>query len=176
MAIQKRIVVYAQDIRDSTHLKLQSDEANGEHVSAWSNRDLTPLPPVRRTWGFSNYFGFWAVSSMNATTWQIANTFLSMRLSLTFPTAFAPRAIADGIIAEGLSVGQAMGVIIVSNAIIYLFATLVARCGLRWHIGFTLQNRFTWGMRGSFIPLLQRVLLNFIWTAVQCWNGGRFIG
>ncbi|KAK6069986.1 ncs1 nucleoside transporter family protein [Seiridium cupressi] len=44
---------------------------------------------------------------------------------------------------------------------------------LTWHIGFTVQNRYTWGMRGSFIPLLQRILLNFIWTAIQCWNGGK---
>jgi nucleobase:cation symporter-1, NCS1 family len=37
-----------------------------------------------------------------------------------------------------------------------------------WHIGFTVQNRYTWGIRGSFIPLLQRIMLNFIWTAIQC--------
>ncbi|KAI4661981.1 uncharacterized protein J4E78_004771 [Alternaria triticimaculans] len=30
-------------------------------------------------------------------------------------------------------------------------------------------------MRGSFIPLSQRILLNFIWNAVQCWNGGRLV-
>jgi len=28
-------------------------------------------------------------------------------------------------------------------------------------------------MRAAYIPLLQRVLLNFIWNAVGCWNGGR---
>ncbi|TIA75011.1 NCS1 nucleoside transporter family protein-like protein [Aureobasidium pullulans] len=44
-----------------------------------------------------------------------------------------------------------------------------------WHIGFTVQNRYTWGLRGSYIPLLQRILLNFIWCAIQCWNGGRLI-
>ena len=74
-----------------------------------------------------------------------------------------------------MSVAQAMGVLMVANALVLLFAIIIARCGLRWHIGFTLQNRFTWGLRGSYIPLLQRVLLNFIWTAVQCWNGGRLI-
>ncbi|THH13802.1 hypothetical protein EW146_g6456, partial [Bondarzewia mesenterica] len=31
------------------------------------------------------------------------------------------------------------------------------------------------GMRGSYIPLIQRVLLNFIWNAVQTWNGGRLV-
>lgn len=79
------------------------------------------------------------------------------------------------LLAEGLSVGQSMGVIVVSRALIALSSTAIAWCGLKWHIGFTVQNRFTWGLRGSYIPLLQRILLNFIWTAVQCWNGGRLI-
>lgn len=84
-----------------------------------------------------------------------------------------------------------MAVIAISRGLIALFSTLVAWCGLRLHIGFTIQNRFTWGMRGSYVPLLQRILLNFIWTAVQCmsyfhllgitlltsagWNGGRLV-
>ncbi|KAF3013045.1 hypothetical protein E8E14_009756 [Neopestalotiopsis sp. 37M] len=74
---------------------------------------------------------------------------------------------------QGLSVGQAMAIVIISRAICTIFAVAVAWCGLTWHIGFTVQNRFTWGMRGSYIPLLQRILLNFIWTAIQCWNGGK---
>ncbi len=73
----------------------------------------------------------------------------------------------------GMSVAQAMVVLVVKDTLVLLFAIVIARCGIKWHIGFTLQNRFTWGMRGSYIPLLQRILLNFIWTAVQCWNGGR---
>ena len=68
-----------------------------------------------------------------------------------------------------------MGAIIIGRTIISLFSTIIAWCGLRWHIGFTVQNRFTWGMRGSYIPLLHRVLLNFIWNAVQCWTGGKLV-
>lgn len=66
-----------------------------------------------------------------------------------------------------------MAVIIVANMLIVGFSTLVAWCGLKWHIGFTIQNRFTWGLRGSYVPLALRVLLNFLWNAMQCWNGGR---
>jgi cytosine/uracil/thiamine/allantoin permease len=70
--------------------------------------------------------------------------------------------------AMGLSVPQAMVVIVVGRLLIAGFSTLVAWAGLKWHIGFTVQNRYTWGMKGSYIPLLQRILLNFIWNAVQC--------
>lgn len=75
----------------------------------------------------------------------------------------------------GLSVGQAMGVIIIARFIVGLFSTIVAWCGLRYHIGFTIQNRFSWGMRGSWIPLIQRIMLNFIWNATQCWTGGKLV-
>lgn len=85
-------------------------------------------------------------SSLNVATWQTPNTFLT----------------------QGLSVGQAMAVIVVSRALCCLFAVLVAWCGLTWHIGFTVQNRYTWGFRASYVPLMQRILLNFIWNALQC--------
>lgn len=71
-------------------------------------------------------------------------------------------------IAMGLSVPQAMLIIVVSRILIAGFSTLIAWIGLKWHIGFTVQNRYSWGLRGSFIPLLQRIMLNFIWNAVQC--------
>ena len=68
----------------------------------------------------------------------------------------------------GLSVRQAMLIIVVGRLLISMFSTLIAWAGLKWHIGFTVQNRYSWGMRASYIPLLQRILLNFIWNAVQC--------
>jgi nucleobase:cation symporter-1, NCS1 family len=132
-------------------LKVKGDEAQHEHVDSWSNRDLIPLPPQRRTWGWFHYFGYWTLSSLNISNWQSPNTFLT----------------------EGLSVGQSMLIIVVGRLLILMFSTLIAWCGLTWHIGFTVQNRFSWGLRASYIPLLQRILLNFIWNAVQCWNGGR---
>ncbi|TRM62320.1 permease [Schizophyllum amplum] len=134
-------------------VQLHGDEDKHEKTDSWSNRDLVPLPPARRTWGLFEYFGYWAISALNISTWQQPNSFLTL----------------------GLSVGQTMGVIIVGRFIVALFAIVVAWCGLRWHIGFTIQNRFSWGMRGSYIPLIQRVMLNFIWTAIQCWNGGKLV-
>lgn len=42
-------------------LTLKSDESRHEEISAWSNRDLIPLPPSRRTWGWFNFFGSWSL-------------------------------------------------------------------------------------------------------------------
>ncbi|KAI2629867.1 NCS1 nucleoside transporter family protein-like protein [Hypoxylon sp. NC1633] len=132
-------------------VRLHGDEAQHEQTDQWSNRDLIPLPPTRRTWGWFHYFGFWTLSSLNITNWQTPSSFLT----------------------QGLSVPQSMAIILVGRALIVGFSTLIAWCGLKWHIGFTIQNRYTWGLRASYIPLIQRVFLNFIWNAIQCWNGGR---
>ncbi|KAI1846825.1 hypothetical protein JX266_007046 [Neoarthrinium moseri] len=145
--IRRRVVGLKEKIR------LHGDETQHEQTDHWSNRDLIPLPPHRRTWGWFHFYGFWTLSSLNITNWQTPNSFLT----------------------QGLSVGQSMAIIIIGRLLIVGFSTLIAWCGLQWHIGFTVQNRYTWGMRGSYIPLLQRILLNFIWNAVQCWNGGRLV-
>ncbi|KAJ7462167.1 permease for cytosine/purines, uracil, thiamine, allantoin-domain-containing protein [Mycena latifolia] len=139
--------------RVNSAVKLQGDEDKHERTDAWSNRDLIPLPPARRTWTFFHFFGYWTLGSLNVATWQMPNTFLTV----------------------GLSVERSMAVIIISRAIVGLFSFIVASCGLRWHVGFTVQNRYSWGMRGSYIPLIQRVMLNFIWTATQCWTGGKLV-
>lgn len=91
--------------------------------------------------------------ALNISTWQTPNTFLT----------------------QGLSVGQAMAIIVVSRFLVSFFSCVIAWCGLTWHIGFTVQNRFTWGLRGAYIPLIQRSLLNFVWSAIQSWNGGKLI-
>lgn len=91
--------------------------------------------------------------ALNISTWQTPNTFLT----------------------QGLSVGQAMAIIVVSRFLVSCFSCVIAWCGLTWHIGFTVQNRFTWGLRGAYIPLIQRSLLNFVWSAIQSWNGGKLI-
>ena len=36
---------------------LKADETHNEETTAWCNRDLVPLPPARRTWGWFNFFG-----------------------------------------------------------------------------------------------------------------------
>jgi hypothetical protein len=38
-------------------LALMADGSRNEDTTAWCNRDLVPLPPSRRTWGWFNFFG-----------------------------------------------------------------------------------------------------------------------
>lgn len=57
--------------------KLGGKEEEHEEANSWSNRDLIPLPPSRRTWGWFHYFGYWTINSLNVSNWQSPNTFLS---------------------------------------------------------------------------------------------------
>jgi NCS1 family nucleobase:cation symporter-1 len=71
MGLRKRLAAINRKIQ------LKGDEAQHEQTDTWSNRDLIPLPPGRRTWGWFNYFGFWAISSLNISNWQTPSSFLS---------------------------------------------------------------------------------------------------
>jgi len=57
-------------------VQLKGDEDEHEQVDSWSNRDLIPLPPSRRTWGWFHFFGYWTLNSLNVSNWQTPNTFL----------------------------------------------------------------------------------------------------
>jgi NCS1 family nucleobase:cation symporter-1 len=44
--------------------------------------------------------------------------------------------------------------------------------GAEWHIGFPVYARVIWGMYGSYLALVQRILLGLVWFSVQSWTGG----
>lgn len=70
-------------------LQLKGDDTRHEQTDSWSNRDLIPLPPVRRTWVTFHYFGYWAISSLNVSNWQTPNTYLSMSNPQNMHRSFA---------------------------------------------------------------------------------------
>lgn len=49
---------------------------------------------------------------------------------------------------------------------------LVAGCvvltglvGAKWHVGFPMWNRVVWGMKASYFPLANRIVLSFTWSS-----------
>lgn len=70
MTVRRRLAAINEKIR------LHGDDEKHEQTDAWSNRDLIPLPPERRTWGWFNFFGFWSIASLNLANWQTPSTFL----------------------------------------------------------------------------------------------------
>jgi cytosine/uracil/thiamine/allantoin permease len=127
---------------------------------------VVPVEPLRLRDDLS------ALVPLQIVIWQIPGVFLATGVRSTTPqTQILAHLRHNG----QLSVGQAMAVIIISRFVIMIWSFVIAWVGLTFHIGYTVQNRYSWGgciytrhkfpacnanrivgMRGAYLPLLQR--------------------
>lgn len=126
------------------HLRLVGE------TSVWINDDIRPLPPSRRLWDTWAYLSFWAINQIALSNWQLG----------------------AALIAVGLSVWQAVIATIIGKIIIAIVAVCNGAIGARWHIGFPVLSRSIWGVYGSYVIIVQRIVLSLTWFAVQSWTGG----
>jgi len=127
------------------------DAPEGSRAQAMlRNHDLTPVRPELRSWGWLNYVFFWVSDGLNINTWMIASTGLT----------------------AGLAWWQAWLAVWIGYGIVAIFVVLTARIGSTWHIGFPVLARASFGVWGSFWPVLNRAVMACVWTAVQSWIGG----
>ncbi|KAL1847506.1 hypothetical protein VTK73DRAFT_10341 [Phialemonium thermophilum] len=124
--------------------------AKDHALSAWINDDIRPLEPERRTWTRWVFISFWAINQIALSNWQIGSS----------------------LVAVGLSVWQSVVAVIVGKILIAAVAISNGMVGGRWHIGFPVWSRAVWGMYGSYLALLQRILLSIVWFSVQSYTGG----
>lgn len=121
-----------------------------DEISFLVNPDLEPVPVEKRSWGFFSYFGYWGVP--NATIW-------------TWSTGGA-------LVAVGLKVPAIMGAITIANVLIIAYTCLNSLPGTKYHIGFPLSQRMLFGIRGSFIGIIIRIVLSIVFYGAQSWLGG----
>jgi NCS1 family nucleobase:cation symporter-1 len=76
------------------------------------------------------------------------------------------------LVATGLSVWQAVIATIIGKVIIALVAIFNGHVGAKWHIGFPVISRYIWGPYGSYLAIVQRIILSIVWFSVQSWTGG----
>jgi NCS1 family nucleobase:cation symporter-1 len=69
-------------------------------------------------------------------------------------------------------VWQAVVATIIGKVIIALVAIFNGHVGAKWHIGFPVISRYIWGPYGSFLAIVQRIILSLVWFSVQSWTGG----
>ena len=60
--------------------------------------------------------------------------------------------------------------VIIGKIITAAIAVLNGYVGAEWHIGFPVLARVVYGMRGSFIMVVQRITLGWVWFAIQSWT------
>lgn len=121
-----------------------------ERTSVWINDDIRPLPPSRRTWDTWAFISFWAINQIALSNWQLGSS----------------------LVAVGLSIWQTMIAVIIGKAIIAMVAVCNGAVGAEWHIGFPVLSRAILGIWGSYLAIVQRIVLSFTWFAVQSWTGG----
>jgi len=139
--------------RWAKNLECPVDE-NAEYQNTfWCNRDLIPIPYDRRTWTWQGFAGYWIITGINTTAWTSGSSLLAL----------------------GLSVGQAMGVIVGVALITGMLAVAAGWMGSHKYIGFTVLSRSSWGMRGGFWPVLNRIMTASIWLGIQAYWGGQSV-
>ncbi|KAJ5833804.1 Uracil permease [Penicillium riverlandense] len=118
-----------------------------------TNYDLRPVEPKRRQWKWLNYIAFWIADSLNINTWMISSS----------------------MIVDGLSWWQSWICVWVGYFIAAAFVCLTGRIGAVYHISFPVTVRASFGIWGSFWPVINRVVMAIIWYGVQGYIGGECV-
>lgn len=152
------------------------------------------MPPDRRTWGIWGYFGKWTVDiggRGKTGTSSIARTFAhclqdigrsldrvflhGRQEALYWPSGSAHNkplvswyAISVFLSHGWLTIRQIVGGILTG-----LLAVACGWMGEKHHIGFTVSSRFSWGMQGSYFPVVLRVFVACMWFGMQAFWGGQ---
>ncbi|KAM3151091.1 hypothetical protein ABEW05_008568 [Botrytis cinerea] len=117
----------------------------------WSNEDLDPTPPEKRTWRWWNFVTFYLGLSFG--NWTLGSTMVGI----------------------GLNWWQAIIVIFVSQLISSIAMYFNSRCASVYHIGYPVVARSVFGMYGSYYFVGARAALAIIWYGVQLFSGASFM-
>uniref|UniRef100_A0A093UZ44 Putative permease C29B12.14c n=1 Tax=Talaromyces marneffei PM1 TaxID=1077442 RepID=A0A093UZ44_TALMA len=118
------------------------------------NADTRPLETARRTFGPWEYATLWVVTgSFNIGGWTTGSS----------------------LIAYGLNVWQAMLTVVIGNIVVGILCVMTGAPGAKWHIGFPIIQRASWGVNGFVFVVIQRVFLGCIWFSTQVFWGGQCV-
>lgn len=117
------------------------------------NADLLPTRPDQRTWSWKSIAALWVGMVICVPTYMLA----------------------AGLVAEGMSWGQAVGTILLGNVIVLVPMLLIGHAGAKHGIPFPVLLRASFGTRGAKLPAVLRGLVACGWFGIQTWLGGAAI-
>jgi NCS1 family nucleobase:cation symporter-1 len=68
-----------------------------------------------------------------------------------------------------------MGVVVGGSAVVEIVAVVAGWIGSHDHLGFTVMSRASWGMRGGYWPVLNRIMTACIWVGIRNYWGGQCV-
>jgi NCS1 family nucleobase:cation symporter-1 len=116
---------------------------HNDSPQTWSNEDLDPTPPEKRTWRWWNFVTFYLGLSFG--NWTLGSTMVGI----------------------GLNWWQSILVIFASQFISSVAMFFNSRCASVYHIGYPVVARSVFGMWGSYYFVGARAALAVIWYGVQ---------
>ncbi|MNS49657.1 putative allantoin permease [compost metagenome] len=117
------------------------------------SHDLAPTPVAERTWTTYNYAALWIAMAHCIPTYMMA----------------------AGLIAVGMSWGQAIFTITLGNLIVLVPILLNSHPGTKYGIPFPVFARAAYGVYGANLPALMRALVACGWFGINAWIGGQAI-
>ncbi|KAK5065128.1 hypothetical protein LTR84_000964 [Exophiala bonariae] len=117
------------------------------------NEDLAPSPPSRHTWTVWSFFAYWWSESWNVSTWSVGASFIAL----------------------GATIRDALLVVFFANLLSAAVIVLNGRAAARYHIGYPVISRSSFGIRGAYFVVVLRSILGIIWGGVQLYFEGQFI-
>lgn len=134
----------------STLIILEVPHEGHKRPNVLQNPDLEPMPSSRRVWGFWSFFGYWGVPNITIWTWSTGSAMMAL----------------------GLNIGHIMGALTLGNIIICTYTCLNSGPGSKYHIGYTVCQRIIFGIYGSGIGIMIRIILSIVFYGSQSWLGG----
>ncbi|KAH6677713.1 permease for cytosine/purines, uracil, thiamine, allantoin-domain-containing protein [Halenospora varia] len=136
--------------RTFTSWEVKEDGQDEKSFNRWTNRDIIPAPPEERNYTAKGYFGFWIAAAVNSSAWSLGSSNL----------------------ANGLTAGEAIGMVLVGSFIAGLIAFICGEPGVQYHLGFPMMSRASFGMYGSYFVVMLKCFVNFIYFGIQAYWGG----
>lgn len=139
------------------------------------------LYPSRKTGGrghgrvLQDIGSFAGKSSMSTSACPCRNTFISILTTLLCTCSINTTAWTAGstLLSLGLSASQAIGCMVGVALISALVAVFAGWPGSHLYLGFTVLCRASWGMRGGFWPVMNRIVTACVWMGIQAYWGGQ---
>ena len=133
-----------------TQPTISADDArSGGRLDLW-NADIAPTTAAQRTWRW----------------WHFAALWLGMVLAVPGYMLVA------GLIEQGMSAAQAVGVVLLGNLIVLGPMVLIGHAGAKHGVPYAVLVRSSFGSSGARLPALARAVVACGWYGIQTWIGG----
>ncbi|KAG0648390.1 Uridine permease [Hyphodiscus hymeniophilus] len=122
--------------------------------NAWlDNDDIRPLKLENRTWSLWTYLTFWFSATATVSNWYAASSAQAL----------------------GLSMWESVGCSTGGQLLIAIVIVFNGRAGAKYHIGYPILNRASFGIFGAWWPTMNRAFMAIIWNGVNSVQGGQCV-